>query len=118
MRRVGRPSRHERRAGRELEAKRGRTGREQLWSTCWREVCARVDPGSVILLQIHAVVQAGYLIAITIKHERGALEDFTEAAFLGLGPARVVDRWIFVGVKTVFAGVEVHPHRLGLACSV
>src|SRR5207302_3099301 len=84
---------------------------EQLWSICWREVCARADPGSVIFLQVHAVIQAGDLIAVTIKHERGALEDFTEAAFLGLGPVRVVDVWIHVRIEAVLAWRREVPSR-------
>src|SRR5882672_3765009 len=63
----------------------------------------------VILLQVHAVIEAGDLLAITIKHERGALEDFAEAAFLRLSPARVVDAGIHVGVKTVFIGSHAVP---------
>src|SRR6202023_150748 len=47
--------------------------------------------------------------AVTIKHERGALEDFTEAAFLRLGPARVVDAGIHVGIETVFIGSQTVP---------
>src|SRR5256884_5288995 len=48
-----------------------------------------------------AGVQARDLIAIPVEHERGAFEDFAEAAFPGLAPARMIHVGIHVRIKTV-----------------
>src|SRR2546429_7246562 len=47
-----------------------------------------------------AGVQARDLIAIPVEHERGAFEDFAEAAFPGLAPARMIHVGIHVDRKS------------------
>src|SRR5712691_11223576 len=66
---------------------------------------------SMVLLQIHSVVEAGDLIAVAVEHESGAREDFAEAALLGLAPARMIDIRIDVGVETIFRGRVAIPGR-------
>src|SRR3974390_2805044 len=59
---------------------------------------------SMVFLQVHAGVEAGNLVFITIEHERFAHEDFAKAAFAGLAPARMIHVGIHVGVKAIFRG--------------
>src|SRR2546429_3582933 len=67
-----------------------------------------------------AGVQARDLIAIPVEHERGAFEDFAEAAFPGLAPARMIHVGIHVRIKTVLVRSEEHTSelqsRLHLVC--
>ena len=65
---------------------------------------ARFESASVIFLQVHAGVEAGDLVLITVEHEGIALEDFAEATLFGLAPARMVDVGIHVGIEAVLAG--------------
>src|SRR5262244_97193 len=73
----------------------------------------RSSMGSIVLLQVHPGVKAGYLLAVAVEHERVALEKVAQAALLGLGPARVIDLGIDVGVKAVFNRVGQVPRRGG-----
>src|ERR1039457_4644943 len=59
--------------------------------------------GSVVLAQIHPGIKAGDLIAVAVKHERLALEEFAQAAFAGLAPTGMVDRGIHIRIETVLA---------------
>src|SRR5208337_3155963 len=43
-------------------------------------------------------------LVVPIEHQGRPLQEFTEAAFLGLAPARMVDVRIHVRIKAVFAG--------------
>src|ERR1700722_511422 len=46
---------------------------------------------SVILLQVHAVVKARHLIAVSVKHLRGCVfEEARQAHFLRLTPSRMI----------------------------
>ena len=63
---------------------------------------ARFESASVVFLQIHAGVEAGDLILITVEHESLATENLAEAAFIGLALARMIDVGIHVRIKTVF----------------
>ena len=63
------------------------------------------NSASVIFLQVHAGVEAGDLVLITVEHEGVALEDFAEAAFFGLAPARMIDVGIHVGIEAVLVRV-------------
>src|SRR5215472_12326095 len=65
----------------------------------------------VVLFQVHAVVQAGDLIAVTVEHQRVALEDFAKAAFLGLAPAWVVHIGIHIRIEAVLVGGREVPGR-------
>src|SRR5271169_1197553 len=58
----------------------------------------------VEFLEVHSAVHAGDLIAVAVEDYRRPCEDFSEAAFLGLAPARMVNVGINVGVETVFRG--------------
>ena len=51
---------------------------------------------SVELLQVHASVQAGNLIGVTIKHEGFTSEDFAQTPLRGLAPTRMLDLGIHV----------------------
>src|ERR1700730_3096139 len=73
-----------------------------------RKRCTQVL-GSVILLQVHSGVHASDLIAVAVEHESVAAEDFAEAAFLSLAPARMVDGGIHVGIKAVFVRSRERP---------
>src|SRR6202140_3441150 len=66
-----------------------------------------------ILFQVHAGVEACHLV-VSIEHQRRALQEFTQAAFLGLAPARMIDAWIHVRIETVFAGSHLLPGVQGL----
>src|SRR6185369_119647 len=68
----------------------------------------------VVLLKIHTVVQAGYLI-VTVEHQRIALQKFSEPPFFCLAPARMVDMWIHIRIKTVLMGIRVIPRGRRLA---
>src|SRR5260370_20584662 len=56
----------------------------------------------VIFLQVHAVVQTGDLISVTVEHLRGRiLEKSWQANFLGLAPTWVVHLGIYIGIETI-----------------
>src|SRR6266478_6200115 len=66
-----------------------------------------------VLFQVHAGVEACHLV-VSIEHQGWAFEEFAQAAFLGLAPARVIDIRIHVGIETVFAGSGLLPGVQGL----
>src|ERR1700720_4135982 len=73
-----------------------------------RTLCT-LDSRLVILLQIHPGVHACDRIAVAVEHQRVPAEDFAEAAFLGLAPARVIYCGIHVGIESVFGGGHAAP---------
>src|SRR5262249_36490451 len=60
---------------------------------------------SVIALEVHAVVQAGDLLAVAIKHQGFALAEFAQPAFASLAPAGMIYRRVDVGVEAVFTRI-------------
>src|SRR5215467_14203963 len=56
---------------------------------------------SIVFLQVHAVIQAGDLIAITVEHQCIAPKELSEAALLGLAPARMVHMGIHIRIEAV-----------------
>src|SRR5215467_14535410 len=62
-------------------------------------------PSSEILPQIHASVQAGYLVRIAVEHERFLTTEHADTPLAGLGPARMIDFGIDVRVEAVLVGV-------------
>src|SRR5450432_2574024 len=78
-------------------------------------LCRRSRTQSLeVLLQVHAIVEAGHLVAIAIEHERrpALLEDrLTDAALAGLRPAGMVHRRVHIGVKAILVGGKVVPGR-------
>src|ERR1700676_2674625 len=57
---------------------------------------------SEIFLQIHAGVQTGDLVSVSVKHEGRTLEEFAQPALFRLTPAGMVHVRIHVGIETVF----------------
>src|SRR6185436_13219694 len=43
-----------------------------------------------------------HLIAVTVEHQRFPLAEFADATLFRLAPARMIDRWIYIGVEPVF----------------
>src|SRR5437879_2762187 len=66
-----------------------------------------------VLFQVHAAVESCHLV-VSFEHQGWPLEEFTQAAFLGLAPARMVDARIHVRIETVFAGSRLLPGVHGL----
>ena len=67
---------------------------------------------SVVLPKVHAVVKAGDLVGVTVEHlSRNSVWEGgrVDAALAGLGPARVVDGGVDVGVEAVLVGADVVP---------
>src|ERR1035437_1469280 len=65
-----------------------------------------------ILLQVHSVIERGYLFAVAIEHESAAalrVKRLADAAFDLLGPAGMVDVRIDVGVEAILPGILVVP---------
>src|SRR5580692_8008461 len=58
----------------------------------------------VVFLQIHAAIHAGHLIAVSVEHQRFALEYLAQAALRSLAPTRMIDVGIHVRVETVLVG--------------
>src|SRR6266436_823982 len=67
--------------------------------------CAHAEcPPLMVFLQVHSVVHAGDLVAVTVEDDSGVREDFAEAALPGLAPTRMINIGIDVGVEAVFRG--------------
>ena len=73
--------------------------------------------GLIFFAQVHAAVQGGDLVRITVEHQGLSLEELTDTAFLALAPARVVHLGVDVGIKPVFLGRRHVPGRPGLFAS-
>src|SRR5215213_5970611 len=58
--------------------------------------------GLIKLLQVHAAVQACHLLTVAVEHQRFAPAKFADTPLRGLGPARVIDFGVHVGVEAVF----------------
>jgi len=69
----------------------------------------------VEFLQVHAGVERSHLIRVAVEQQRLVHEDFAEAPFGGLAPARMIDVGIHVGIKAILIGSEAVPggRRLG-----
>src|SRR5512133_3528359 len=64
---------------------------------------------SVVPPQVHARVERCDLISVTVEHQGRAAQELADAAFLGLAPARMVNRRVHVGVEAVLVGRRVVP---------
>ena len=67
--------------------------------------------------EIHAGVEAGNLIGVSVEHLCGdgvGQKAGVDAALAGLCPAWMVDSGIYVGVETVLVGVDLVPGGFGL----
>ena len=64
----------------------------------------------VVLAQIHAGVEARDL-GIAVEHQRLLLEQFAQAALVGLAPARMIHGRIHVGIESILARVGDVPGR-------
>src|SRR5580700_11099691 len=65
-----------------------------------------------ILLQIHAVVEAGNLVSVTVEHQRRlalAEDRRADAAFGLLAPTGMVDVRIHIGIEPIFPGRHIIP---------
>src|ERR1043165_8880573 len=79
-----------------------------------RDLSIRISACSVELLQVHAFVEAGHLLGISVERQGGPLEELAQAALRGLAPARMIDRRIDVRIKSVLGWVHQVPGRRGL----
>ena len=52
------------------------------------------------------VIQLRDLFGIAIEHERLAALEFADAPLAGLGPARMIDLRVDIGVETVFVRAQ------------
>src|ERR1700730_8693897 len=65
---------------------------------------SRLAPhNSEVLPQIHARVQRGHLI-VAVEHKRGTLQEFTQAPFFSLTPARMIYIRVHIAVEAVLLG--------------
>src|ERR1700751_4539480 len=65
-----------------------------------------------VLPQIHAAVEAGYLVSVTVEHQsRLALikERRADAPFGLLAPTGMVDVRIYIGIEAIFLGRHIIP---------
>src|SRR5271157_1931191 len=69
----------------------------------------RLRMGSVVLPQVHALVEGGDPIAVAVEGEGGAAAELAQAVLGGLAPAGMVDGGVHVGVEAVFPGVRQVP---------
>src|SRR5262245_18596707 len=65
----------------------------------------------IILLLIHSPVEVRDLFAVTVEHQSLSPEEFTDAPFRGLAPARMVDFRVHIGIETVFLRLHHIPRR-------
>src|SRR5262245_7777737 len=61
---------------------------------------------SIVLFQIHSLVQARDLLAVAVEHESLAAEEFADAPLGRLAPSRVINFRVDVGVKAVLLGLH------------
>jgi len=97
-------------------AQRNQAGDEQQWLV--DQAIAPVDSerhASEVTTQIHALIQAGDLVGVTVEHQCLAPlgeEAIADVAFTGLAPARMIHLRIHVRVETIFIRRQ---HRPGVA---
>src|SRR5208283_4017123 len=66
---------------------------------------------SEVLFQVHAGIQRRHLVAVAVVHQRGTLEELSDAPLFGLAPAGMVHVGVHIGIEAVLVGRRLRPGR-------
>src|SRR5947207_11431124 len=73
-----------------------------------------LDMNLEVFAQVHSGIHRRDLVGVSVEHQRGSLEEITDAPFAGLAPPRMIHTRIYVRVKAIFGARLQLPgvHRL------
>src|ERR1051325_27672 len=57
---------------------------------------------SEVFAEVHSRIHRGDLVGVSVEHQRGPLEEITDAPLAGLAPPRMIHIRIYVRVKAIY----------------